>query len=307
MTESDFLKSEFNFGVAEIRCADILIELALAEDIGEAGDITTAALVPAGIEGAANLVSREAGVIAGLPLAERLIAKFQLEKGWKPYLEDGAAVAAGQAIARFAGPVRSLLTLERVLLNFLQRLSGIATETSRFVAAVAGSKAKILDTRKTTPGWRSLEKYAVRCGGGTNHRYGLHDAILIKDNHLAWLGASGEVGDPISAAIAATRLRVPAGGFLEVEVDTLEQFDVALESRPDIILIDNLGPERLSEAVRRRDSRAPEVLLEASGGVTLSTVRSLAETGVDRISVGALTHSARALDIGLDLTNSGSQ
>ena len=194
--------------------------------------------------------------------------------------------------------MRSLLAMERTALNFLQRLSGIATMTAQFVTRVAGTKAVILDTRKTTPGWRALEKYAVRCGGGTNHRAGLYDAVLIKDNHLAWLA---EGGDPIGQAVKLAREGAPKGTkFIEVEVDTLEQFDRALEVGPDIILIDNLGPEKLAEAVRRRDERAPGILLEASGGVTLATVRALAETGVDRISVGALTHSAPALDIGLD-------
>ncbi len=165
------------------------------------------------------------------------------------------------------------------------------------MAAVAGSRASILDTRKTTPGWRILEKYAVRCGGGRNHRMGLFDAVLIKDNHLAALAS---LGNPIGGAIEAARRKAPMAAFLEVEVDTLEQFEAALMSSPDIILVDNLGPESLAEAVRRRDAVAPAVLLEASGGITLDTVAELARTGVDRISVGALTHSAPSLDIGLD-------
>jgi nicotinate-nucleotide pyrophosphorylase (carboxylating) len=194
--------------------------------------------------------------------------------------------------------MRKLLAMERTALNFLQRLSGVATMTARFVDEVAGTRALILDTRKTTPGWRALEKYAVRCGGGTNHRIGLHDAVLIKDNHLAWLA---EGGDPIGRAVGLARAGAPEGTkFIEVEVDTLEQLDRALEVGPDIILVDNLGPEKLAEAVRRRDAKAPGVLLEASGGVNLSTVGAIARSGVDRISVGALTHSAPALDIGLD-------
>jgi nicotinate-nucleotide pyrophosphorylase (carboxylating) len=164
---------------------------------------------------------------------------------------------------------------------------------------VAGTRSVILDTRKTTPGWRALEKYAVRCGGGRNHRIGLYDAVLIKDNHLAWLAYLGEL-DPITLAIGAAREWAPGAAFVEVEVDSLDQLDRALESRPDIILVDNLGADALAEAVRRRDARAPGVLLEASGGVTLETVAGLARSGVDRISVGALTHSAPALDIGLD-------
>jgi nicotinate-nucleotide pyrophosphorylase (carboxylating) len=196
--------------------------------------------------------------------------------------------------------MRALLAMERTALNFVQRLGGIATLTARFAAEVAGTRAAIYDTRKTTPGWRSLEKYAVRCGGGRNHRIGLYDAVLIKDNHLAWLAARP---DPIGAAIAAARARAPAGTTVEVEVDSLEQLDRALECAPDLILVDNLGPEALAEAVCRRDARAPGVGLEASGGITLATVAALARSGVDRISVGALTHSAPALDVGLDYEN----
>jgi nicotinate-nucleotide pyrophosphorylase (carboxylating) len=198
--------------------------------------------------------------------------------------------------------MRSLLALERTALNFLQRLSGIATLTSRFVAATAGTRAAIYDTRKTTPGWRALEKYAVRCGGGRNHRFGLYDAVLIKDNHLAWLQGPGglDVAASIVASVATARANVPAGTIVEVEVDTLEQLDVALGCGPDIILVDNLGPEDMAEAVRRRDAVAPSVRLEASGGVSLATVGALAAAGVDRISVGALTHSASSLDLAMD-------
>jgi nicotinate-nucleotide pyrophosphorylase (carboxylating) len=198
--------------------------------------------------------------------------------------------------------MRSLLSVERILLNFLQRLSGIATLTAQFVAAVSGTSASIYDTRKTTAGWRALEKYAVRCGGGFNHRFGLYDAVLIKDNHLAWLEASGTLVDagPITTAIAIARANAPSGTTIEIEVDSLEQFDRALTRGPDIILIDNLAPELVAEAVGRRDRVAPLVKLEASGGVSLATVKALAQTGVDRISVGALTHSAPALDLALD-------
>ena len=210
-----------------------------------------------------------------------------------------SCVGPGAEIATISGRMRDLLGFERIALNFLQRLSGIATLTSRFVESVEGTKAIILSTRKTTPGWRALEKYAVRCGGGRNHRLGLHDAVLIKDNHLAWRAFLGD-GDPIRGAIAAAREHAPRADFIEVEVDSLEQFDRALECQPDIILIDNLGPEPLAEAVRRRNERDPGILLEASGGITLETVAALAGTGVDRISIGALTHSAPALDIGLD-------
>jgi nicotinate-nucleotide pyrophosphorylase (carboxylating) len=300
MRESDRLRSHFDFGDRESRCADVLIELALAEDLGETGDVTTTATIPAGVHCTAHLVVRTPGVVAGLPVAERLVTRFELLEGWTPRVSDGDVIRAGDTIATMAGSVRSILSVERVLLNFLQRLSGIATLTARYVSEIAGTRARILDTRKTTPGWRALEKYAVRCGGGANHRFGLFDAILIKDNHLAWLGRSAGAINPIAMAIAAAKADVPEGGFIEVEVDTLEQFDLALVCRPDIILVDNLGPEATAEAVRRRDASALDVLIESSGGVTLQSVRALAETGVDRISVGALTHSAPALDIALD-------
>ena len=244
-------------------------------------------------------MARAAGVLAGMPVVERLVGQFQLLSGWRVHRHDGDRLERGSVIAEIAGPVRSILTLERTALNFLQRLSGIATLTARFVAAVEGTSARILDTRKTTPGWRALEKYAVRCGGGMNHRMGLYDAVLIKDNHLAWLDAN-EGGDPIAAAVATARAHTPAATVIEVEVDSLDQLDRALRCRPDIILIDNLGPEGVAEAVRRRNALAPGIELEASGGVNLETVAALARTGVDRISVGALTHSAPALDIALD-------
>jgi nicotinate-nucleotide pyrophosphorylase (carboxylating) len=222
---------------------------------------------------------------------------------------DGAVLDRGSSIATLAGPVRAILSLERTALNFLQRLCGIATLTARFVAAVAGTTAAIYDTRKTTPGWRLLEKYAVRkyavrCGGGRNHRMGLFDAMLIKDNHLAWLRARHE-SDAIAAAVVAARAQAPQSAPIEVEVDSLEELDRALRCGPDIILIDNLGPEALGEAVRRRDALAPRIELEASGGITLETVAAAARAGVDRISVGALTHSAPALDLALDVELSG--
>ena len=286
------------FGAAERRNAEVLIDLALAEDLGQSGDLTATVTIPSQARGAARFVARTEGVVAGLPVVAILAERFELGDSWQPLVEDGDRVLPGAAIARVAGSMRSLLALERTALNFLQRLGGIATLTARFVAQVAGTRTVILDTRKTTPGWRALEKYAVRRGGGRNHRIGLYDAILIKDNHLAWLAQGG---DPIGSALAAARAHAPPGAFVEVEVDSLEQLDRALECGPDIILVDNLGPEALAEAVRRRDRMAPGVLLEASGGVTLATVAALAKTGVDRISVGALTHSAPALDLGLDI------
>ncbi len=292
------LPNEPQFGPAEQANAEALINLALDEDLGPIGDLTSDVTIPIHARGAARFAARSAGTIAGLPVVALLAGQFPLG-AWQTLVDDGDRVAAGTVIARIAGPMRSLLATERVALNFLQRLSGIATLTAQYVAEVAGTKAVILDTRKTTPGWRALEKYAVRCGGGQNHRSGLYDAVLIKDNHLAWL-AQSHAGDPIGAAIKAARAHAPAGTVVEVEVDSLAELDRALECNPDIVLVDNLGPSDLAEAVRRRDAANPRVLLESSGGVTLATVGALAHTGVDRISVGALTHSAPALDIGLD-------
>ncbi|MFO0956234.1 MAG: carboxylating nicotinate-nucleotide diphosphorylase [Isosphaeraceae bacterium] len=319
-----------DFDAAARRNAETLIELALAEDLGMPmphlgldfktgqggialdfgpepgpflGDLTGEATIPKAARGAAKFVSRREGVVAGLPVLDLLARRCALATWFTPTAADGDAVGPGSEIASIAGPMRSMLMVERTALNFLQRLSGVASLTRRFVDAVSGTRAVILDTRKTTPGWRALEKYAVRCGGGRNHRIGLYDAVLIKDNHLAWLEFLGDP-DPIGTAIERARALAAPGTTVEVEVDTLDQFDRALECRPDIILVDNLGPEALSEAVRRRDGRQPGVLLESSGGIRLETVRALAETGVDRISVGALTHSAPALDIGLDFDRS---
>jgi nicotinate-nucleotide pyrophosphorylase (carboxylating) len=219
------------------------------------------------------------------------------------YLPDGSDLMPGDRIATAAGPMRSLLAAERTALNFLQRLSGVATLTRNYVQAVAGLPCRILDTRKTTPGWRLLEKYAVRCGGGHNHRLGLYDGILIKDNHLAALREKWHSEwDALRSALGNSRSTQVA---VEIEVDNLAQLDEALRCHPQIVLLDNMGPDDMREAVRRRNTIAPEVLLEASGGVNLATVRAIAEAGVDRISVGALTHSAPALDIGLDYEHKG--
>jgi len=294
------MDSPYSFGEPERRNAEALIRMALAEDLGDSGDLTTTTVVPSHARGSARLVARAPGVVAGLPVVAMLMDVFELGEGWRPRLADGGRVEAGDLLGELSGPFRSILSLERTALNFLQRLSGVATLTSRFVAEVRGTAAGVFDTRKTTPGWRALEKYAVRCGGGRNHRIGLYDAVLIKDNHLGWLHARG-IADPIAKAIADARVGSPPGTVVEVEVDTLEQLDAALRRRPDIVLVDNLGPEALREAVRRRDETAPGVELEASGGVSLATIAGLARTGVDRISVGALTHSAVALDVALDI------
>ena len=272
-----------------------LIELALAEDLGPSGDRTSLATISASVRATAAFVARSPGVVAGLPVAAMVCRAVDPALVFAEVVADCSAVERGTRIATVSGPLRSILAAERVALNFLQRLSGVATLTRKFVDAAAGHRAKILDTRKTTPGWRRLEKYAVRCGGGTNHRMGLYDGILIKDNHLAGLG-----GDLRKAVEAARAYPGNAGLPVEVEVETLEQLEVALAVRADIVLLDNMTLEQQRAAVARRDAIAPGVLLEASGGVNLSTVRDIAATGVDRISVGALTHSAPALDIALD-------
>jgi len=284
-----------SFGPAESENARVLIGLAIAEDVGSGSDITSDATIPVDATGSAKFVARSPGVVSGLPIVAMLAETLNV--GFVAVAHDGDRVEAGSVLARFSGSLRAILKAERIALNFLQRLSGVATLTAKFVDEVQGTSAEILATRKTTPGWRSLEKYAVRCGGGRNHRMGLHDAVLIKDNHLAALAADP---DPIGRAIASARSHAPGAKFLEVEVDTLEQFDRALACAADIILLDNLAPPDLAEAVRRKAAAGSKVKLEASGGITLATVGAKARSGVDRISVGALTHSAPALDIGLD-------
>ena len=286
------------FSPDEVAACRRLIELALAEDLDQSGDRTSSATIPATTVSAAAFVARSSGVVAGLPAAEMVCRAVDLSLAFQPLVEDGSLVDRGTRLATVSGSLRSILAAERVALNFLQHLSGVATLTRKFVDAAAGFRAKILDTRKTIPGWRRLEKYAVRCGGGANHRMGLHDGILIKDNHLAGLG-----GDVRKAVETARNYPGNAHLPVEVEVESLEQLDQALEVHANIVLLDNMDLERLRKAVSRRDAIAPDVLLEASGGVNLSTVRDIAATGVDRISVGALTHSAPALDIALDYTS----
>jgi nicotinate-nucleotide pyrophosphorylase (carboxylating) len=285
------------FAPAESAACQRLVAAALEEDLGGVGDLTSQTVIPADLRGQAVLVARAPGILAGLPAAQMVLAAVDPSLTLRPLIQDGGRLDAGTQIAVMAGPMRSLLTAERTALNFLQHLSGVATLTRRHVDAAAGLPCQVLDTRKTLPGYRLLAKYAVRCGGGHNHRMGLHDGILIKDNHLAALGPG-----PAAVAEAVRRARGRPGPPVpvEVEVDTLEQLDVALAARPDVVLLDNMKPDQLREAVRRRDAAAPGVLLEASGGVTLTTLRAIAEAGVDRVSVGALTHSAPALDIGLD-------
>ena len=272
-----------------------LIELALAEDLGATGDRTSLATIPTSANAAVAFVARSSGVLAGLPAAALVCHAVDPTLTFTVVGPEGSRTERGTTLATVSGSLRSILAAERIALNFLQRLSGVATLTRKFVDAVAGFRAKILDTRKTTPGWRLLEKYAVRMGSGANHRIGLFDGILIKDNHLA--GLKGDV----RAAVAAARADPGNAGLpVEVEADTLEQLEHALAVRADIVLLDNMTLDQLQAAVARRDAVAPGVSLEASGGVNLTTVRDIAATGVDRISVGALTHSAPALDIGLD-------
>ena len=300
------------FTPAETAACCKLIDLAFAEDFGGEpawrGDLTSLFFIPAGEEGVANIVARSAGVIAGLPAVELVFAALSSEFRVACQVEDGASVAANTVLATIAGPTNLLLSGERTALNFLQHLSGIATLTRRYVDAIAGLPAKILDTRKTTPGWRLLEKYAVRQGSGHNHRIGLYDGILVKDNHLAFALSRFRQSIPLIIQNARKQPRISKLATklpIEIEVDTLEQFGDALAGRPDIILLDNMTPEQMRLAVQKRNALAPSVLLEASGGVNLQTVRAIAETGVDRISVGALTHSAPALDIALDYDYAG--
>jgi nicotinate-nucleotide pyrophosphorylase (carboxylating) len=266
------------------------VRTALAEDLGERGDITSAATIPATAAATATFGARKAGVLSGLPLAEAAFRAVDPSVAFEYVLHDGDAIAAGAVAARVKGNARAVLAAERVSLNYLCHLSGVATATAALVEAVRGTRAVILDTRKTTPGLRILEKYAVACGGGQNHRMGLHDAILIKDNHIAVAGG-------VSAAIRAARAHAP-GVKLEIEVGSLVQLDEAMRESPDIVMLDNMSLTEMREAVSRVNARAK---LEASGNVTLATVRAIAETGVDYISSGWLTHSAPALDLGLDV------
>ena len=266
------------------------VETALAEDLGQAGDITTEATVPADAKARAVFAARTPGVISGLAVARETFRALDARVKFIAEVADGASVEAGACVATVQGPARAILTGERVALNFLGRMSGIATLTRRYVDAIAGTHAAIVDTRKTTPGLRAFEKYAVRCGGGMNHRVGLFDAILIKDNHIVAAGG-------LAAAINAARVRAGHLVKIEVEVDTLDQLDEVLRHKIDVVLLDNMTPDQLREAVKRVGGR---MLTEASGGVNLDTVRAIADSGVDLISVGALTHSAPVLDLGLD-------
>ncbi|WP_309617740.1 carboxylating nicotinate-nucleotide diphosphorylase [Salinibacterium sp.] len=273
---------------------DDIIRRALQED-APWGDLTSETFLPAGVTATASLVAREPGILSGIEVFARVFQLMDLSTSIDVLSKDGAVIGPGMTLARVHGDARAVLRAERVALNLTQRMTGIATLTARYVAAVAGTKARIVDTRKTTPGLRMLERQAVRDGGGHNHRYSLSDAVLAKDNHLAVLSAAGI---PLGDAIRAARARIGHTVHLEVEVDRLDQIDDVISAGVDTIMLDNFTPDELETGVAAVAGRA---LVEASGGVNLDTVAAIARSGVDIISVGALTHSARALDLGLDI------
>jgi nicotinate-nucleotide pyrophosphorylase (carboxylating) len=274
-----------------------LIALALAEDVGN-GDITTLSTVPKDAIATCTLHAKEPGVLSGVDVAEAVFAIVDPEIEFVTVRHNGEGIGIGDTIARLTGSARSLLTAERTALNIMQRLSGVATSTARYVEATRGTGTMIVDTRKTTPGMRLLEKRAVLHGGGGNHRFGLADGVLIKDNHLAAIG-----GDhPVRDAVRSARTLAPHMMKIEVEVTTLAELDEALAAGADIVLLDNMDTDTMAEAVQRRDDTAPGALLEASGGITLERIAEIARIGMDLISVGALTHSSRALDISLEFS-----
>ena len=272
------------------RLIDPLIELALVEDVGS-GDITTESTISDAQIARGTIVVQTSGIIAGLPIADRVFQKIDPSLEFQTFVNDGQAVEGTTPVANVSGAASSILTAERIVLNFLQRLSGTATLTAQFVAVTAGFPVKIIDTRKTTAGWRTIQKYAVRVGGGYNHRFGLYDGVLIKDNHI--IAAGG-----IAQAVERARSIAPHTSKIEIEVETLDQVEEALQAKADILLFDNMPVGLMEAAVARVAGRA---ITEASGGITLDKVEAVATTGVDLISVGALTHSAIPLDISLDL------
>lgn len=274
-----------------MQSVDTLLDLAFAEDIG-IGDITTETTVSSNQKAVGTVHAKSDGVVAGLPVVERTFQQLDSDVSFHAFVRDGDVISVGATIAEVEGSAKTILIGERTALNFLQRLSGIATLTSQFVEAVADYDVKIVDTRKTTPGWRALEKYAVRVGGGNNHRFGLYDGVLIKDNHIVAAGG-------IVSAVERARQAAPHTAKIEIEVETVEQVNEALDAGADILLFDNMTIETMQQVVELIDKR---VLTEASGGITLDRVQAVASTGVDLISVGALTHSAMPLDISLTLT-----
>lgn len=265
----------------------------LEEDVGN-GDITTEVTVPQEHQSKAIIHAKEAGVLAGLPIAARVFELVDATLRFEPLVAEGTALDKGTKIALVFGASRSILTAERLALNLLQRLSGVATHTRAFVDQLNGLPVRLVDTRKTTPGHRLLEKYAVRVGGGANHRFGLYDAVMIKDNHIK---ASGS----ITKAVQAARAAIPHTMKIEIEVESTQQAEEAVEAGADIIMLDNMSPVQMQDAVKRIRSLASHIVIEASGGVNLDTVQEIASCGVDVISVGALTHSIQAVDISLDL------
>lgn len=270
---------------------DAAVRSALAEDLGRAGDLTTDAIIPKDASARAVIAARETGVVAGLALARAAFAALSGDVHFENWATDGDRIESGAVVARIEGPAHAILSAERVALNYLGRLSGIASLTSLYASRIAHTKAKVCDTRKTTPNLRAFEKYAVRCGGGANHRFGLDDAVLIKDNHIAVAGG-------VIPALRAAKAHVGHLVKIEIEVDTLDQLREVLSEGADAVLLDNMNPELLREAVTLVAGR---MICEASGGVNLDTISAIAETGVDLISVGALTHSPRVLDLGLDI------
>ncbi|MAJ47976.1 MAG: nicotinate-nucleotide diphosphorylase (carboxylating) [Planctomycetes bacterium TMED75] len=281
---------------------DQLLDLAMLEDLGEQGDLTTRATVDPTRGVDAAIVARSSGILSGVGALDHFMRRHAGQLSWWWNLHDGDRVQSGEVVCRISGALAMLLPVERIMLNLLGRLSGVATSTAAHVAAVAGTNVRICDTRKTTPGHRALEKYAVRCGGGWLHRIGLFDAMLVKDNHIGVLDPDEMASRVVSAARevrASSEVR-----FIEVEVDNLDQLAALIEVGSDVIdivLLDNMPPDLLRQAVVQRDGNAPHLLLEASGGVTLEALPSIADSGIDRISVGALTHSVNQLDFGLDL------
>lgn len=273
-----------------------IVDLALAEDIGT-GDITTIATVPDGTPANGVILAKEVGIISGMEVAAFVFERVDPTITFEPMVADGDRVEAYTNLAKLSGPARSLLTAERTALNLIQRLSGVATITAQYVAETSDSITRVVDTRKTTPGLRLLEKLAVQHGGGHNHRFGLADGVLIKDNHLAAIGGA----DRVTRAIHTARDLAPHTLRIEVEVTNLDELDEALAAGADIIMLDNMSNDQIVEAVARRDAHDTRILLEASGGITLERIRSLADTRVDLVSCGALTHSAPSLDISLDL------
>ncbi len=282
---------KFGQHMLNLQSIEALLDLAFAEDIG-IGDITTEATVPPSQKGIGTLYAKSDGIVAGLPIAERTFKKLDSGLIFNAFVSDGDAITAGTPIAEIQGSAKTILIGERTALNFLQRLSGVATLTSQFVKAVADYDVKIVDTRKTTPGWRAIQKYAVRVGGGDNHRFGLYDGVLIKDNHIVAAGG-------IRNAVQRARLIAPHTTKIEVEVETIEQVNEALDVGADILLLDNMSLDTMKQVVKLVNKL---VVTEASGGITLEQVRDVAAIGVNLISVGALTHSAMPMDISLSLT-----